>query len=581
LLSRTGMNVRSAVLCLAATLLSAQPPAAPPAPQLWYYHHSYLVNDDEVAKSKALIDKAAAAGYTGVVFWDSSFNFMSNPDWAFENDERMKEVMKYVHKKGLKSIATTAPFGYSNDVLSVNPNWAEAQRVVGSKFQVDASGKRLILKNSFPGLANHGFEEGKTGWFDTNDQGIGISEAAHNGKAAAVVADAPGNGRFRQKITLEPWRQYYLRLYYKSSNVTGGPIVQILDAGNFDKARYVGYPAANGTHDWTEMDISFNSQDTTSAYLYFGVWGGSKGLLWFDDISLEESALVYLVHRDGAPFKVYDPADPQKVYRQGVDYNLPMDSDMRPQLPAFHNVYHLPPDFTLPSHTQLKPGHIVAVDSYSAFPLSISNEMAMCLTEPGVYKWIDKNARAVKKVLPQDSSVLLGYDELRQANSCFSCRSKKMTAGQLLAWSVGQTIQIYHSALPGTPLFIWNDMFDPHQNAKENYFYVEGDLADSWKGLPADINIMNWNVDHLKPSLTWFSGLDPKQPVAHRQMIAGFYDKGNGTAEATKELKEAAGIPGVMGMMYTTYADDYSQLQNFAAGAKAGWPGYLASLKNK
>jgi hypothetical protein len=46
-------------------------------------------------------------------------------------------------------------------------------------------------------------------------------------------------------------------------------------------------------------------------------------------------------------------------------------------------------------------------------------------------------------------------------------------------------------------------------------------------------------------------------------------------------LREAGGIPGVIGMMYTTYADDYSQLQNFAAGAKAGWAGYLASLKNK
>jgi hypothetical protein len=35
----------------------------------------------------------------------------------------------------------------------------------------------------------------------------------------------------------------------------------------------------------------------------------------------------------------------------------------------------------------------------------------------------------------------------------------------------------------------------------------------------------------------------------------------------------------VTGMMYTTYADNYSQLQSFAAAAKAGWPGYLASLK--
>jgi hypothetical protein len=290
---------------------------------------------------------------------------------------------------------------------------------------------------------------------------------------------------------------------------------------------------------------------------------------------------VYVAHRPGTPFKVYDPADPKKVYREGVDYNLPMDSDMRPQLPAFHNVYHLPPDFTLPAGSQLKPGQIVAVDSYSAFPLSVSNEMGMCLTEPAVYKWIDKNARAVKKVLPPDSAVLLAYDEVRQANSCFACRSKHMTAGQLLAWSVGQTLQIYHSALPGTPLFIWNDMFDPHHNAKDNYFYVEGDLAGSWKGLPADLSIMNWNVDQLRPSLTWFSGLDSKQPVAYKQMIAGYYDKGNGSAQATKELKEAAGIPGVMGMLYTTYADDYSQLETFAAAAKAGWPGYLASLKKK
>ncbi|HEY6988786.1 MAG TPA: hypothetical protein VH369_10405 [Bryobacteraceae bacterium] len=566
---------------LAATLLPAQLPPAPPAPELWYYHHSYLTNEEQVAKSKILIDKAVAAGYTGAVFWDSSFNFMGNSNWSFENEERMKEVMKYANKKHLKSVVTTAPFGYSNDVLSVDPNWAEAQRVTGSRFQVDRSGKRLIFQNSFPGLANHGFEEGKTGWFDTGDQGIGISEAAHAGKAAGVIVDAPGNGRFRQKITLKPWRQYHLRLFYKSSNFTGGPMVEVLDAGNFDKVRFIGYPAANGSHDWTEMSVMFNSQDTTSAYLYFGVWGGSKGMIWFDDIFLEETALVYVAHRAGTPFKVYDPADPQKIYREGSDYTLPIDSDMRPQLPAFHNVYHLPPDFRLPSSTQLKPGQTVAVDSYSAFPLWTANEMAMCLTEPGVYKWIEKNARSVKKAMPPDSAVLLGYDELRQANSCFSCRSKHMSAGELLAWSVGQTIQIYRSVMPGTPLFVWNDMFDPHHNAKDNYYYVEGSLADSWKGLPSDIRIMNWDVDQLRPSLTWFSGLDPKQPVAHPQMIAGFYDKGNGGAEATRELNQAAGIPGIVGMMYTTYADDYSQLQNFAAAAKAGWPGYLASLEGK
>jgi len=97
------MRLKFFIPWLAASLLPAQPPPAPSTPQLWYYHHSYLTNDEEVAKSKALIDKAAAAGYTGAVFWDSSFNFMSNPDWSFENEERMKN--------GYEGILEAKPWG--------------------------------------------------------------------------------------------------------------------------------------------------------------------------------------------------------------------------------------------------------------------------------------------------------------------------------------------------------------------------------------------------------------------------------------------------------------------------------------
>ncbi len=70
-----------ALLMLFGSGRAAQAPASPPSPELWYWHHSYLVNDENVESSKALIKKAAAAGYTGVVFWDSSFNFMGNPSW--------------------------------------------------------------------------------------------------------------------------------------------------------------------------------------------------------------------------------------------------------------------------------------------------------------------------------------------------------------------------------------------------------------------------------------------------------------------------------------------------------------------
>ncbi len=79
--------------------------------------------------------------------------------------------------------------------------------------------------------------------------------------------------------------------------------------------------------------------------------------------------------------------------------------------------------------------------------------------------------------------ILLMYDEIRQMNSCARCRAKNMTAGELLAWSVGKTAGIYNSVLPGAPLYVWNDMFDPNHNAVNNFYFVEGDIGGLVEGV--------------------------------------------------------------------------------------------------
>jgi hypothetical protein len=89
--------------------------------------------------------------------------------------------------------------------------------------------------------------------------------------------------------------------------------------------------------------------------------------------------------------------------------------------------------------------------------------------------------------------------------------------------------------------------------------------------------ILNWNLGQLTNSLNWFAGTNVQQPVPHQQIIAGYYDSGDGTSAAQSELAAAAGIPGVLGIMYTT-AGDYSQLENFAASVYANWPSYLNSI---
>ncbi len=354
-------------------------------------------------------------------------------------------------------------------------------------------------------------------------------------------------------------------------------MISVFDSGNFDKVRFNISLNANGTHDWTQVDAIFNSQDSIEGALYFGVWGGSSGILWFDDVSIQETALVYLARREGTPVKVYDPAQAGPDFVEGRDFKPIIDAHMLVEKP-FTDDYHDPSPVILPRQTHLKPGQTVLIDSYSIFPVAGNHSVAMCLTDSASRKWVAKNGKAIHGLFPKDSGMILGYDEIRQMNSCANCRDRHLSAGQLLAWSVGETVKAYESFAPKMPLYIWNDMFDPFQNGHANYYHVEGDLAGAEKGIPADVTVMNWNMGRLHESLQWFSGKDAKQPVAHSQIIAGYYDTGDGAAAANAELQAAAGVPGIKGFMYTTWNDDYGQLESFANAARSGWKSYRASV---
>ncbi len=570
-------KLASAAVLLLAGLTAYCSPVATPALQLWYWHHSNLTNNQALLSSKALIDRAAQCGYTGVAFWDNSFFLRSDSFWPPANVERLREAMQYATEKGLRVMALGAPFGWSNPALVANGNLAEGQRVIGASFRVDRSGKELDFLNTLEPLKNSGFEEGRAGWFDTGDAAIGISHVAHDGKNSAAIVDTPANARFRQRISLTPWRQYHLSLWFKSEKFRGPAAVEVLDFWHRKQNRFYTEIAASGTHEWTKLDYMFDSRDTSWAYLYFGVWGQSSGVLWFDDVQLEETAPVYVVRRPGAPLRVYDPNDPRIVYREGRDFNPVSDPVLGAAKAVFRDVYHPPVRVSLPSGTRLRAGQTVAMDFYAVFPIPQDEQAGMCLTEPAVFRWLNQNASALKAIMPLGGEVLLSYDEIRQANSCASCRAKQMSAGELLAWNVQKTTGLYQTIMPYAKLYVWSDMFDPNHNARNHYYYVEGDLAESWKGLPSQVGVLNWNHGHLRTSLEWFAGVDRHQPTPHHQIIAGYYDGGKG-ANAAEDFAVARGIPGIQGIMYVSWRDDYTQLEAFASSAAKAWKSYSASI---
>lgn len=567
--------IATGILCSFASGLSFAQSSTTPPMELWYQQHSYLTSPQAVQQVEATISRAAAAGYTGVALWDSSLNVVNLPWW---NLTYLQQVIAFAQSKGMKVMPAVFPYGYSNDILNQNPNLAEGQHVTGTRFQVNAAGNALNVINGFSGFQNPGFESGQSAWFSYWDGGVSLNTTtAHSGSASALISNPPMNARLYQQVNVTPWRQYHFRIWAKTQGFTNTPQVYIMDSSDWNAQRLNAPIPTAQTQDWTAYDFTLNSASSTSLSILLGEWGGASGNLWVDDMLLEETGLVYVVRRGGTPLTMYDPNNPSRVYKEHSDFNAISDPAVAPG--GFGDHWHRPPTVTLPAGTSLRPGQIVAMDYYAVVPIYAS-QVGMCLTDPDVLNYLQANATALSTLFPAATPYVLGYDEMRHMNSCALCKAKNMTAGQLLAWSVQQSVSTFQDVSPSSPLYFWSDMFDPNMNAHNDYYLAEGDFTDSWLGLPSNATILNWNLGNLATSLKFFAGKTPKQSRQFRQIIAGFYDPGdnNGANAATREIQQAMGIPGVAGMYYTTWVDNYSQLASFAAAAKAAWPAYVASV---
>jgi hypothetical protein len=99
-------------------------------------------------------------------------------------------------------------------------------------------------------------------------------------------------------------------------------------------------------------------------------------------------------------------------------------------------------------------------------------------------------------------------------------------------------------------------MFDPFHNAHKNYFLARGDFTGSWEGLDKDVIILPWYFEKRAQSLKFFA------ERGHKQVIAGYYD--SKPENAAKWLEAAKPYPGVIGIMYTTWQNKYTDIEKFA-----------------
>ncbi|MCX7935084.1 MAG: hypothetical protein N3A66_07475, partial [Planctomycetota bacterium] len=149
----------------------------------WVYAPVNFQVDKDVEVLLALMPRAKAAGYNGMLIADYKFGRLAGrPDNYYQNLGRAKAAAE---KLDLAIIPAVMPVGYSNSILQNDPNLAEGILVRDAPFRAHR-GNATLIENA---LLACDFESGQAPWaFDWID-GPGKSsfldtEVRHSGKAA-------------------------------------------------------------------------------------------------------------------------------------------------------------------------------------------------------------------------------------------------------------------------------------------------------------------------------------------------------------------------------------------------------------
>jgi hypothetical protein len=364
------------------------------------------------------------------------------------------------------------------------------------------------------------------------------------------------NVRLVQRVPVRPHTAYRFSCWVKTKDLAPTGSFHLLGLATSKEGRSLTFHEGGlePTADWKKADVVFNSLEEREVSLYVGFWGEGKGTFWIDDLALEELALVNLLRRKGCPFLVKS-ADGKTTYEEGRDYEPVADAKLgQVPWPGEYEFEHPGASIRITPRSKIRSGERLRVSWYHPI-ITHGSQVMCCPSEPKLYEILSVQARRVNELF-RPKTFFMSHDEIRVGNWCRACQDRKLTPGQLLADNVRRCTEILKSESPRARIVVWSDMFDPHHNAVDNYYLVNGSLKGSWEGLSRDVLIANWNGGKAKESLAFFADR------GHKQIIAGYYD-GDDLTNFQQWDQAAQNVQGVVGFMYTTWQSKYNLLEQY------------------
>ena len=257
----------------------------------------------------ALLDRAADAGYNGVVLTDSKFmRWDQLPAKYLTNVRRVREACR-AHTSGVYRLRLPDRL----QQRSAGPRPEPSRRVAGPRRAVSSPGGRLIPADRSARLRNGGFEQSKNhqpdGWSFVDQPGkiAFIDSGIHSEGGCSLRMQDIAHCTIRNSATARVSKAHGRALPLLPRVGDGqNAEVRVGRRGADRRARRRGValnydkPHVEKTQDWKRIDITFNSLEFSEVNLYLGVWGGRRGRIWWDDVRLEPGGLVNVVRRDGA-----------------------------------------------------------------------------------------------------------------------------------------------------------------------------------------------------------------------------------------------------------------------------------------
>ena len=271
------MNVNrmmAAALLMAAVCISGTLKAAPPELR-WVYLQQNLQVKDNLPKIEAILRRAKAAGYNGVVLADYKLNILDRvPEHYFANAAEFKRICGELE---LEIIPTVCGFGYSSGILAHDPNLAEGLPVRNQPLVIRGDKAEVERQaNLVPGKFELREGDTFTGWGFQDEPGKGTfadTTVRHSSLVSLRIENPPGvrgNRRVSKTLKVRPWTPFHASAWIKTEGFESAGETRMFAIGKDGRVLSHSNLGVKRDQDWTQHHAVFNSLESDEIRFYVG-----------------------------------------------------------------------------------------------------------------------------------------------------------------------------------------------------------------------------------------------------------------------------------------------------------------------